>query len=122
MIPEQSSFQNLPLNRKKRRRLSGKRFLDECRVCRCGEAPAAKWLFPIRGPQRRVFVCGVEVEAALHSFADTTHELENRSKRYSGEISRPGMPNYLFTYLKRLPGEMHYSVRPEIGSSQEVGR
>jgi hypothetical protein len=30
----------------------------------------AKWLFPIQGPHRQVFVCGVEVKATLHDVGD----------------------------------------------------
>jgi hypothetical protein len=30
----------------------------------------AKWLFPIRGPHRQVFVCGVEAKATLHDLGD----------------------------------------------------
>jgi hypothetical protein len=34
----------------------------------------------------------------------------------------PDIRNLLLAHLKRFPSELHYSVRPEIGSSQEEGR
>ena len=34
----------------------------------------AKWLFPHRGPQRQVFVVGVEVKATFHDLQTSTSE------------------------------------------------
>jgi len=50
------------------------------------------------------------------------------SLRCSAQVQLPhrNIPNlrfkiFFFAHLKRFTGEMHYSVRPEIGSSQEEG-
>jgi hypothetical protein len=35
-----------------------------------------KWLFPLRGPQRQVFVAGVEVKATFHAAVVSTYEVK----------------------------------------------
>ena len=38
---------------------------------------ATKRLFPIRGPHRQVFVCGVEVKATSHDVGDVKKGIES---------------------------------------------
>lgn len=42
-----------------------------------------------------------------------------QAQRCPGSISESEIRSFLFVHLKRCRGDLHYMVRPEIGSSQE---